>query len=345
MGRRRNTSFRTRTVQTKRTNRSNLVYSPRAGRKPHGPKEIWFTPNLRGWPGWRTRQGRTGYDWIDTQAEAAYVQGMLIRQFFTFTYRTRSVLSLFFISIFSVSGILSCLLFLPTFMVLMQQPDIANIYFVAFLVVPVLLGSVIGTFGLLNVFANLGMLMQPTFTINTLSPDNPQAIEQAATILTTAFSEHWPDAWPTHEEAIEEVHGMLTEDRICIAAFDTSGDVIGWIGGISEYDGNVWELHPLAVKPDMQQQGVGRALVQAFEREVNQRGGLTVRLGSDDETGMTTLSNVNLYEDLWDKVRDIQNLKGHPYEFYQKLGYTIIGVMPDANGRGKPDIIMGKRIG
>ncbi|MCA9940912.1 MAG: AAC(6')-Ia family aminoglycoside 6'-N-acetyltransferase, partial [Anaerolineales bacterium] len=27
-----------------------------------------------------------------------------------------------------------------------------------------------------------------------------------------------------------------------------------------------------------------------------------------------------------------------------KLGYAIVGVVPDANGWGKPDIIMAKRI-
>ena len=45
-----------------------------------------------------------------------------------------------------------------------------------------------------------------------------------------------------------------------------------------------------------------------------------------------------------EKIRDIRNLKGHPYAFYQKLGYTIVGVMPDANGRGKPDIYLAKRV-
>jgi aminoglycoside 6'-N-acetyltransferase I len=38
------------------------------------------------------------------------------------------------------------------------------------------------------------------------------------------------------------------------------------------------------------------------------------------------------------------NLRGHPYAFYQKIGFVIVGVMPDANGLGKPDIYMAKRI-
>jgi aminoglycoside 6'-N-acetyltransferase I len=59
---------------------------------------------------------------------------------------------------------------------------------------------------------------------------------------------------------------------------------------------------------------------------------------------MTSLSNVDLYENLWEKIKDIRNYKSHPYEFYQKQGYTITGVVPDANGRGKPDILMSKRI-
>lgn len=180
--------------------------------------------------------------------------------------------------------------------------------------------------------------------ILSLTRENDALISQAAQLLVEAFREHWPDAWPTLEEGRKEVGEMLEAERICRAAVDEEGNLLGIIGGIPGYDGNVWELHPLAVQPSLQGQGIGRALVEDFEEQVRLKGGLTITLGSDDEDSMTSLSDVDLYENLWEKIRDIRNYKNHPYEFYQKLGYVITGVVPDANGRGKPDILMGKRL-
>jgi aminoglycoside 6'-N-acetyltransferase I len=176
------------------------------------------------------------------------------------------------------------------------------------------------------------------------SPQDEHLIRQAAQLLVDAFREHWPNSWPSLEEGLQEIHAMLQSERICRAAIDEEGNLLGIIGGIPEYDGNVWELHPLAVQPAMQGHGIGSALVKDFEEQVRIRGGLTITLGTDDEDGMTSLANVDLYENLWEKIRDIRNVKNHPFEFYQKLGYIITGVVPDANGRGKPDILMAKRV-
>ncbi len=180
--------------------------------------------------------------------------------------------------------------------------------------------------------------------IISLSSENAHLIQQAGQLLVDAFREHWPDAWPTLEEGLKEVHEMLESERICRAAVDEQGNLLGIIGGIPGYDGHVWELHPLAVQPSMQVQGIGRALVEDFEEQVRLKGGLTITLGSDDEDSMTSLANVNLYENLWEEIRDIRNLKHHPFEFYQKMGYIITGIVPDANGIGKPDILMAKRV-
>ena len=181
--------------------------------------------------------------------------------------------------------------------------------------------------------------------IITVSPENTDLIHQAAQLMVEAFREHWPDAWPTQEEGLKEIQEMLQADRICRAAVDEQGSLLGIIGGIPGYDGNVWELHPLAVQPSLQGQGIGRALVRDLEEQIRTKGGLTITLGTDDEDEMTSLSHVDLYENLWEKVRDIRNLKNHPFAFYQKMGYVITGVVPDANGRGKPDILMSKRVG
>ena len=113
---------------------------------------------------------------------------------------------------------------------------------------------------------------------------------------------------------------------------------------MSQYDGNVWELHPLVVRVSQQGKRIGRALVADFEECVKERGGLTITLGTDDVSQQTSLSGINLFPNVWEYVAHIKNLKQHPYEFYQKLGYAIVGVMPDANGPGKPDILMAKSV-
>ena len=180
--------------------------------------------------------------------------------------------------------------------------------------------------------------------IITFSADNTTAVQQAASLLTTAFREHWPDAWPDMGAALEEVHECLEAENICLAAVDDAGRVLGWIGARPAYGVTGWELHPLVVDPARQGEGIGRALVRELEAQVRERGGVTIVLGSDDEDGMTSLAGVDLYPDVAGHIRSIRNLKRHPYAFYQKMGYTIVGVIPDANGPGKPDIMMAKRV-
>jgi len=176
-----------------------------------------------------------------------------------------------------------------------------------------------------------------------LQPNDAAAVEQAAQALVTGFRDHWPAAWPDLAAARNEVHEALEPGKVCRVARDADGSVLGWVGGHLFY-ARVWELHPLVVHRAVQRRGIGRALVADLEVQVRERGGLTVLLGSDDEDDMTTLSGVELYPDVWTHVANIRNLRGHPFEFYQKCGFVIVGVVPDANGLGKPDILMAKRV-
>jgi aminoglycoside 6'-N-acetyltransferase I len=177
-----------------------------------------------------------------------------------------------------------------------------------------------------------------------LQPDREEAIAQTATLLIEGFKQHWKTDWTNLENALAEVHESFGADRISRIAVDPSGKVLGWIGGIEQYDGKVWELHPLVVDTAHQGQGIGRSLVNDLAERARERGGLTLWVGTDDEDDMTSLAGKNLYPSVFDHIAQIQNLKGHPYQFYQKCGFVIVGVVPDANGLGKPDILMAKSL-
>ncbi len=140
------------------------------------------------------------------------------------------------------------------------------------------------------------------------------------------------------------VEESLAPDRICRAAFTNRDALAGWTAAEPLYGGNVWELNVIVVQPSQQRRGIGRALLEDLEGQIAQRGGLTIWLGSDDEDDMTSLSGVDLFPDpLWHLAR-ITNFKGHPYDFYRKMGFAIAGVLPDANGPGKPDFFLAKSV-
>jgi aminoglycoside 6'-N-acetyltransferase I len=171
-----------------------------------------------------------------------------------------------------------------------------------------------------------------------LNASDETAIHQCATLLVECF-----DDTPDMPSAMEDMQDCLQADRIIRVAFDDSDTVLGWIGARPAY-GKMWELHPLVVRPDRQRQGIGSALVADLEERVRERGALTLYLGTDDQNNQTTVSGIDLYPDPLEHLARIRNLRGHPYEFYQKQGYALVGILPDATGWGRPDLMMAKRI-
>jgi len=164
-----------------------------------------------------------------------------------------------------------------------------------------------------------------------------------AEIMTVSFR-GISSSYQTLEDALESVSESFEDHELSRIAIDSDGNVVGRIAGISQYDGNVWELDPLVVRRDSQLKGIGRALVADFENCVGEKGGRTIWLGTDDENGRTSLSQGDLFPGVLDKAKELKNLNNHPFAFYQKLGFEVVGVLPDANGPGKPDIFMAKPV-
>lgn len=173
-----------------------------------------------------------------------------------------------------------------------------------------------------------------------LAPDRPALLEQAAALLHARMPEGWPDL----ESARDEVWEMLDPARLARAYVRDDGLLLGWAGAHERYTDHVWEIHPLCVREDSERRGVGRALVRDLEDRVRGLGIHTLSVSSDDELGLTSLAGVDLYPDVIGHLARLQNLRGHPIGFYQRLGYAVIGVMPDANGFGQPDIYLAKRL-
>ena len=141
---------------------------------------------------------------------------------------------------------------------------------------------------------------------------------------------------------LEVARFIGNQERLALAAVE-NGRVLGWIGAI-RHSCYAWELHPLVVDPAHQRRGCGMLLVTALEDVARCAQIRTIWLGSDDDFGGTNLFGVDLFPDVVGQLQRLACVGVHPYEFYRRLGYVLIGVLPDVNGPGRHDILMAKRI-
>jgi aminoglycoside 6'-N-acetyltransferase I len=155
----------------------------------------------------------------------------------------------------------------------------------------------------------------------------------AARILREALA-HLPSAYNAPGEAEAEVALRSADnDRL-----------VGWIGAIRTYSYG-WEIHPLVVAPDRQRRGIGSVLLATLEARARDEGVLTLFLGSDDDYGGTSLFGRDLWLDVVGHIAATEaTTRGHALTFYRQHGYEIVGLLPDVNGAGRPDIMLAKRL-
>ena len=164
-------------------------------------------------------------------------------------------------------------------------------------------------------------------------------LDAAARILRESLPS--PTAYKGPGEAESEVAKVIADpDRFGLAALDGER-LLGWIGAVRGYSHSL-ELHPLVVDPPFQSHGVGRALVEALEARARFEGYLTLWLGADDDFDGTSLFGIDLFPHVLTKAAEISSDRRHPLGFYRQLGFEIVGLIPDANGPGQPDILLSK---
>ncbi|MEP4546716.1 MAG: AAC(6')-Ia family aminoglycoside 6'-N-acetyltransferase [Saccharospirillum sp.] len=171
--------------------------------------------------------------------------------------------------------------------------------------------------------------------------EKPALHEVAATVLMEAFLAKGNNAWPTLERARKTVDECIAVPNVCVGVL-SNGTLAGW-GGLRPMYDKTWELHPLVVAPAFQGLGVGRELMLALEQRARAIGLVGIVLGSDDEFFETSLSHVDIHGgNALVELQQLTNVNHHPFEFYQKCGYSVVGLIPNANGKNKPDIWMWK---
>ena len=180
-------------------------------------------------------------------------------------------------------------------------------------------------------------------TVVDLRALEPAALEQLARVSLPAALEHAPAWLPDLDAAREEISDALQPGVIARVLLDPDGAPIGCVAVKHAWDG-VWELHPLIIGITHQQRGHGRRLVRDIERLAAAQGGLTMTLSTSDTVGATSLSGVDLYDDPIGRLAAIEIRKPHAVEFWCRIGYRIVGVVPDAEGVGKPCIHLARRL-
>ncbi len=172
-----------------------------------------------------------------------------------------------------------------------------------------------------------------------VEPGDERFVDEAAELLEAVY----PHLALTPGDAEEEIRRVQTDESIFIVRV-VEDELIGMIGARPTHGSTGFELFPHVVEPTEQNQGLGTVLLYMLEQELARRGATVLFLATEDEFGDTTLFDADLFAQTFESIRSMKAVNWHPFVFYRRRGFQVVGVIPDAFGVGKPDILMAKKI-
>jgi aminoglycoside 6'-N-acetyltransferase I len=187
--------------------------------------------------------------------------------------------------------------------------------------------------------------MQQQVTLSKINHANRKLLANLAALSHKAAQQHSPSWLQSVDAALREIR-RTSEDGVLTSVALAHGRPKGWIA--ARQRGQLsWEIHPLLVEPAVSGQGYGKILVLDIERKIRSHGGTSVFLSTSDATNSTNLRDFDLYADPLRAIRNIavrDTVRGHAYQFWQRVGFTVVGVIPDAEGPGVPSIHLAKKL-
>lgn len=178
------------------------------------------------------------------------------------------------------------------------------------------------------------------YTVDVLGQEDAALLRGVADLLVASFPTIYGD---DITQALADVVQFAPEDRSLIAR-DSDGVPIGWLR-VEHFRGQASaEIKLIAVAPDRRRQGIGRTLVMAAEERMRGAGCVTMLATAGDTRGRTSLYGLDVTEDAPGLLADFHCHADHPAGFFLRVGYRLVGILPDAYGPGKHDLTLARRI-
>ena len=178
------------------------------------------------------------------------------------------------------------------------------------------------------------------YTVDLLSQEDAALLRGVADLLVVACpSLYGGDV----TQALADVVQFAPEDLGLIAR-DPEGTPIGWLRA-EHFPGQASaEIKLVAVQPTRRRQGVARTLVMAAEERMRSQDCVTMLATVGDTRGRTNLYGVDVTEDAPGLLAGFHCHADHPAGFFLRVGYRLVGLLPDAYGPGKHDLTLARRI-